>query len=583
MFQLTKQDRFSLPRAAVLIAILVTLLGAPAQADRPSTPPVSDLITGAPAGLVSREKIIHLDGALGGEQRSVLKPASPSASSQVTTWSPLSNQGVNDSVRALAQVGSDLYVGGEFTQTDDGALTNLGHIARYNTTAGTWHALSNQGLDGDVYVLAVYGSDLYVGGSFDQCGDGSLTNLNNIARYDTTAGTWHALPNQGLNNSVLALALAGSNLYAGGYFTETDDELLTDLGCVARYDITARSWHALPNQGLDGGSPPIPGLPPIPRVYAMVVSDGNLYVGGDFHRTGDASLTNLGHIARYDTAANTWHALPNQGLDNQVFAMAVSDDDLYVGGNFAETGDQSLSSLGSLARYDTISGSWQALSNQGLDNKVYALAVSNGDLYTGGLFSETGDGSLADLGYIARYDILGGTWHALPNQGLNDSVRALAQVGSDLYVGGFFSQTGDGSLSNLGCIVRGSSAATEAEIQVLDGATDIPDGTGSVNFGITTVDTPINKTFTVRNAGTADLTLTEPISVPTGFSVANSFGLSLLAPSKTTTFTIQLDAVAAGTYSGTLEFINNDGDESPFNFAISGSVYYDVYLPLVNG
>jgi hypothetical protein len=71
---------------------------------------------------------------------------------------------------------------GTFSQTGDGLLANLGHTARYDTTTTTWHALPNQGLSGWVYALAVVGSDLYVGGGFSQTGDGSLS-LGYIARY----------------------------------------------------------------------------------------------------------------------------------------------------------------------------------------------------------------------------------------------------------------------------------------------------------------------------------------------------------------------------------------------------------------
>jgi hypothetical protein len=57
----------------------------------------------------------------------------------------LQTKGLTDdqdpSVRVLAVVGSDLYVGGDFAETGDGTLTNLGSIIRYDTTTGTWHAL----------------------------------------------------------------------------------------------------------------------------------------------------------------------------------------------------------------------------------------------------------------------------------------------------------------------------------------------------------------------------------------------------------------------------------------------------------
>ena len=69
-----------------------------------------------------------------------------------------------------------------FNQTGDGTQS-LGHIARYNTVAGTWQPLANQGLDDTSRALTLVDDDLYVGGDFTQTGDGSLTNLGRVARY----------------------------------------------------------------------------------------------------------------------------------------------------------------------------------------------------------------------------------------------------------------------------------------------------------------------------------------------------------------------------------------------------------------
>jgi hypothetical protein len=124
-------------------------------------------------------------------------------------------------------------------------------------------------------------------------------------------------------------------------------------------------------------------------------------------------------------------------------------------------------------------------------------------------------------------------------------------------------------VTSTGCQPVGTGAP---EIAVIDGVTNIPDGTGTVSFGSTVMETPVVKTFTVSNGGTTNLTLTEPISVPAGFSVVSSFGSTTVPPSSSTTFTVQLNATAVGTYSGTLSFGNNDSDENPFNFTISGVV-----------
>jgi hypothetical protein len=203
----------------------------------------------------------------------------------------------------------------------------------------------------------------------------------------------------------------------------------------------------------------------------------------------------------------------------------------------------------------------------------------SGILYVGGAFIKLYDQAQLNLGHIVRYDTAAGSWHRLPDNGLNVEVHALAVSASDLYAGGIFTKFGGRPATSLGGIVRAALALPE--IQVLDRATDIPDGTGSVDFGTTTVGTPLDRSRTVSNTGTADLTLTEPIGVPSGFSVASSFGSTTVAAGTATAFTVRLDAVAPGTYSDKVQLANNDSDEDPFDFTISGTVKpHRVHLPL---
>jgi hypothetical protein len=109
----------------------------------------------------------------------------------------------------------------------------------------------------------------------------------------------------------------------------------------------------------------------------------------------------LGKIARYDIIGDTWHTLNNQGLDAFVSALNAVGSDLYVGGGFVQTGDASRS-LNRIARYQTTTGTWHGLRNQGLDASVYALEESGNELYVGGSFTQTSDGALT-LGRIAGY------------------------------------------------------------------------------------------------------------------------------------------------------------------------------------
>jgi N-acetylneuraminic acid mutarotase len=357
-------------------------------------------------------------------------------------WHALPNKGLNLRVRAGVLMGDNLYMGGKFTKTSDGSVTNLGGVARYDTASSTWHALPNQGLSDETIALAVVDNDLYAGGCFTQTIDGAVLNLGYVAQFDTKAGTWHALPNQGLNDHLHALAAAGSNLYAGGRFSQTGDASITNLGHIARYDTVGNAWHALPNQGLNG------------NVYVLAIDGNNVYAGGGFFQTGDGEVTNLGNIARYNSAAGTWHALPNQGLNDTVTALLVSGNDIYVGGRFSQTSDGGVTDLGGIVRLDTVNGTWHALPNQGLNEQVFSLSEVDDNLYVGGAFDQTVDGSVTDLGYIARYDTVSKTWHALPNQGLNSWVYMLSPVDSDLYVGGEFNQSGDNMVPGLGHIAR---------------------------------------------------------------------------------------------------------------------------------
>ena len=98
--------------------------------------------------------------------------------------------------------------GAAFT-TAGGSRAN--HIAKWDGSA--WTALGSGMRRAPCYALAVSGSDLYAGGLFTTAGG---TNANYIAKWNGSA--WSAL-GSGMNQSVAALAVSGGDLYAGGYFT----------------------------------------------------------------------------------------------------------------------------------------------------------------------------------------------------------------------------------------------------------------------------------------------------------------------------------------------------------------------------
>ena len=54
-----------------------------------------------------------------------------------------------------------------------------------------------------------------------------------------------------------------------------------------------------------------------------------------------------------------------------------------------------------IVRYDTNTYSWNAL-YQGLNSYVYAIAIEGSNVFVGGIFTNAGDNTNAD--YIARWD-----------------------------------------------------------------------------------------------------------------------------------------------------------------------------------
>jgi len=172
------------------------------------------------------------------------------------------------------------------------------------------------GTDGDVVALAVSGTDLYAGGSFTAAGGVAA---RNIARWN--GSTWSALGTGMDPWPVRALAVSGSDLYAGGDFTTAGG---VSANRVAKWDGT--TWSPL-GTGMSGGS--------FTGVKALAVSGNDLYAGGDFTWAGGVTVNSM---ARWDGA--TWSALgsgmnrPGWGLYPDNYALAASGDALFAGGSF---------------------------------------------------------------------------------------------------------------------------------------------------------------------------------------------------------------------------------------------------------
>ncbi len=324
--------------------------------------------------------------------------AAPAAGS----WSAL-GAGLNNWVYAIGVSGSDLYVGGRFT--DAGGDPNADRIVKWN--GSSWSALG-AGLNNTVYTIAVSGSNIYVGGNFTDAGGDA--NADYIAKWN--GASWSPL-GTGLGATVRAIAVSGSDVYVGGDFTDAGGDANADM--IAKWNGAA--WSAL-GTGLGA------------TVRAIAISGSDVYVGGSFTDAGGNASAD--GVAKWNGAA--WSAL-GAGLDGEAHAIAISGSDIYVGGIFTDAGGDTNANL--IAKWN--GAAWSALGTGfgSMTGWVRAIAISGSDIYVGGTFADVGGDPNADR--IVKWN--GASWSAL-GAGVNGNVYAIAINGGAAYVGGIFTDAG---------------------------------------------------------------------------------------------------------------------------------------------
>ena len=124
--------------------------------------------------------------------------------------------------------------------------------------------------------------------------------------------------------------------------------------------------------------------------------------------------------------------------------------------------------------------------------------------------------------------------------------------------------------------IRGTGVAPAPEINaqgangvnIADGDTT-PSTSDNTNFGSILIGSGTNLTFNIQNLGTAVLTV-GTVAVTGDFNVLTQPSASV-AIGGNTTFVVRFAPTAAGTRNGTISFANNDSNEDPYNFSITGT------------
>ena len=173
------------------------------------------------------------------------------------------------------------------------------------------------------------------------------------------------------------------------------------------------------------------------EVYALALSGNTLYLGGVrmvfpgvFIRQG------LAAVDKTTGALSSWNPQSSPAGESwSVGAIAVSGSTVYFSGGFTNVGGQARRSL---AAVDTTTGAPTAWNPNATNATIGALIVSNTTVYVSGRFP-SGVGGAAGLRHLAALDATTGNalW-AVTVTNTGGFVGALTLSGNTLYVGGNF-------------------------------------------------------------------------------------------------------------------------------------------------
>jgi hypothetical protein len=355
-------------------------------------------------------------------------------------WDHVGNGGtpgtapLNGTVTALLADGTDLYVGGAFT--DAGGVTSADYVAKWNGTA--WSGFAP--LNGSVYAIAYAGGKLIVGGAFTDASGNA--NADFLAAWNGSA--WEPFctatgPGPAFNGNVFALQVIGNKLYIGGGFQDGAGIAAADY--LVACDLTTGAA----NSTADSISHSLNGT-----VYALTADDGGtLYAGGAFINV--AGILAADHVAAYDGA---WHAMgsgPGAGgaaVDSIVRALASDGTNVYVGTDAVD-----IAGIGAADHVVRWNGNaWSAMGASYFPDPavINALVVDGSFVFAGGNFQDANGDPLADT--IAYWD--GSAWHPLGSNGagngpLAGNANALATLGARVFAGGGFASAGGDTLAQF--------------------------------------------------------------------------------------------------------------------------------------
>lgn len=287
-----------------------------------------------------------------------------------------------------------------------------------------------------------------------------------LANVDAaSAGTYSVAVSNSAGTAVssdILLTVRGGSAPAGPPSLAREDFWITDGPVYAMVQTNGIIYlggdfnYVGPNLGGGAAFDRISGIidqsfPKVDGEVDAVLADGNggWFIGGNFNSVGGFARANVAHLQADKGVDPAWAPEVN----GPVRALALSGNVLYLGGQFNTVNGAGRLNLAAL---DAASGdltAWQPAA----DGAVQALAIAGQTVYAGGVFSTVGDRTRKRLAAIDASTGIPTAWN--PNV-FGTAVYALAISGHQLYAGGQFYDIGGRPRQNLAALDLDSAAAS---------------------------------------------------------------------------------------------------------------------------
>lgn len=354
---------------------------------------------------------------VGGVRRSNL--AHVLASGAVSDWAPA----FDDGVWALVLEGHTLYASGVFHAVDRSPRRFAAAVDVESGALLPW----NPDPDDYVFTMASGSSGLLLGGHFTAVGGQPRARVASVDRITGAPLDW----NPGADDDVTTLAVANGTVYVGGRFQHLGGQVRKLIGAV---DEVSGAVAAFDPAAEGGVADPLAG---VPSVFAIAPADSVVYVAGNFSGIGGQSRASIAALDARTGAATTWNPLVGP-IDPDFLPPLVSSIErigsrVYFGGAFTQVSGIERDGV---AAVDAATGELSRWDPRAMGT-VVSIAVSDTQLYLGGLFDSMGDWQLRRN--LMALDLTTGQPTAwTPHVEGMLTIDALAILDSTVYVGGTF-------------------------------------------------------------------------------------------------------------------------------------------------